>query len=71
MASGHEIYLWYNNESKKWLLAEGSNFEARNKMCYMYFMSQEHDVKKLDSTWFEAINDEYIYTMVEAIVTIS
>ena len=38
--AGSEIYLWYQEEVKSWRLTDGSDFQARNKICYMYFESQ-------------------------------
>ena len=37
--SGLEICLWYHETEKDWRLSRGSNFQARNNICYMYFES--------------------------------
>ena len=41
---GDEIYLWYHEKrlgtKKAWRLSTGSNFQARNNGCGMYFKSQ-------------------------------
>ena len=37
---GNEIYVWYNETIKSWLLSDGSHFQARNNLCYMYIKSQ-------------------------------
>ena len=37
--NGDEIYLWYNEQ---WILTKGSNFQARNKICFMYNNSKSN-----------------------------
>ena len=37
--NGYEIYLWYNEQ---WILTKGSNFQARNKICFMYINSKSN-----------------------------
>ena len=39
-ANGDEIYLWYNEIAKFWLLSSGSDFQARNYRCCMYINSR-------------------------------
>ena len=67
---GSEVYIWYLGTENSWHFSTASDFHARNNVCFMYNQSQrkynwnsfpyydsnvkEHDVKKLDTTWFES-----------------